>query len=119
IEVFGVRSLKQLVLHLTKVKPLSAQPQTRIQIQESTSNYDTLTDMQDIMGQEQAKRALEIAAAGGHNILMQGLPGSGKTLLARAFPTILPPLEPTEALEVSTIYSINGLLGKQPLIKHR
>ncbi len=68
-------------------------------------------DMAEILGQEQAKRAMEIAAAGGHNILMMGSPGAGKTMLARALPGILPFLHPTESLEVTKIYSASGNIG--------
>jgi magnesium chelatase family protein len=68
-------------------------------------------DFKDIAGQDQAKRALEIAAAGGHNVLLVGPPGSGKTLLARHLPSILPPMQPQEALEVTKIYSVAGLLA--------
>lgn len=77
-------------------------------------------DMSQIKGQEHAKRALEIAASGGHNILFWGPPGSGKTLLSRALPSILPPLTPGEALEVTQVYSVAGLLHHdQPLIHTR
>lgn len=69
------------------------------------------TDFSEIFGQVFAKRGLEIAAAGGHNLLMVGPPGSGKTLLARSLPSILPPLSEDEALEVTKIYSVTGLLG--------
>lgn len=69
-----------------------------------------VTDFADIVGQEHVKRALEVAAAGGHNVVMKGPPGSGKTLLARAVPGILPPLSTAEAMEVTRIYSVAGLL---------
>ncbi len=78
------------------------------------------TDMADIKGQEHVKRALEVAAAGGHNMIMCGPPGSGKTLLARALPSILPPMTNEEALEVTKIYSVSGLLpADTPLIRQR
>jgi len=76
-------------------------------------------DLADVKGQESAKRALEIAAAGGHNLLMIGPPGSGKSMLAARLPGILPPLEPTEALEVSMIHSIAGMLEGGKLIRQR
>lgn len=73
----------------------------------------------DVRGQDQAKRALEIAAAGSHNVLMSGPPGSGKTMLAKAFPSILPDLTLDESLEITKIHSISGLLNNQPLVCHR
>ncbi|MBI4266894.1 MAG: YifB family Mg chelatase-like AAA ATPase [Chloroflexi bacterium] len=77
-------------------------------------------DLADIKGQEHIKRALEVAAAGGHNAIMCGPPGSGKTLLARALPAILPPLTTGESLEVTKIYSVSGLLPPDtPLIRRR
>ncbi len=79
-----------------------------------------VTDLAEIKGQEHVKRALEVAAAGGHNVVMCGPPGSGKTLLARALPGILPSLNAEEALEVTKIYSVSGLLpADTPLIRQR
>ncbi len=77
-------------------------------------------DLADVVGQETPKRALEIAAAGGHNLLFVGPPGTGKTLLARAFPSILPPLDPDEAIEASAVHSVAGLIDpERPLLVSR
>ena len=81
---------------------------------------ENIFDFKDVKGQQKAKRALELAAAGGHNVLMSGSPGSGKTLLAKCFAGILPPLELSEALELTKIYSISGLLNRnEPLVSDR
>src|ERR687895_252488 len=83
--------------------------------------HDTehLPDLKDIKGQETAKRALEVAAAGGHNLLMSGPPGAGKSMLAQRLPSILPPLSPRELLEVSMIQSVAGLLAEGALTSRR
>ncbi len=86
----------------------------------ATSRARMLDDFRDVQGQFAAKRALEIAAAGGHNIMMTGPPGAGKTMLARRIPSILPPMTREESLEVSKIYSVAGLLGSENgLVKER
>lgn len=119
IEVIPVTSLEQLFAHLTKGEPLPPHPHTPI-LELTERNEDFEFDFADIKGQEQVKRALEIAAAGGHNVSLTGPPGAGKTLLARSLPSILPSLTTDEALEVTKIYSILGLLSNEkPLISQR
>ena len=119
IDVLGAKTLNDVVNHFIET-PL---PITKTNIQEYLANgvQETyLYDFKDVKGQQKAKKALEIAAAGGHNMLMTGSPGSGKTLMAKCFPSILPPLELSEALELTKIYSIMGLLSNDnPLMKTR
>ena len=117
IEVFAPESLTKLAMHLEKTEKLAALSKRKMSI-ESNCVYNV--DFSDVQGQLVAKRALEIAAAGGHNVRMVGAPGAGKTMLARRLPTILPPMTEEEALEVTKIYSIAGLLNrKQGLILER
>jgi magnesium chelatase family protein len=118
IEIIPVGSLNQLINHLKGEQLISFNQPTKIR-QFSQTNQ-SLTDMAYIKGQEQAKRALEIAAAGGHNILFHGPPGAGKTLLARSFPSILPPLSREESLEVTRSFSVAGRLpNNRPLVLER
>ncbi|OGZ71512.1 MAG: magnesium chelatase [Candidatus Staskawiczbacteria bacterium RIFCSPLOWO2_01_FULL_33_9] len=105
IKVFPVDNLIQLAGYFLKKKNIEPVLYQKI-INELPAPAEF--DMKEVLGQEQAKRAMEIAAAGGHNIIMVGSPGSGKTMLARALPGILPPLNETESLEVTKIYSVAG-----------
>ena len=108
LAIIPAKNLKELILHLTGEKKIACAPPENLQKIFAPQKYTI--DMAYIKGQEYAKRALEIAAAGGHNVLLSGPPGSGKTLLARTFPSILPPLTFPEALEVTKIFSIAGKL---------
>lgn len=119
INIFGANCLSDVVNHFadSKIQP------TKIDIQnylEEGAKQEYTYDFKDVKGQQKAKKALEIAAGGGHNILMVGSPGSGKTLMAKCFASILPPLELQEALELTKIYSISGLLSpNEPLMTKR
>lgn len=118
IKVFAVETLLDLIKHLMGTKPL--EPFSHTDIADLIGEEEAEVDFAEIMGQEQAKRAMEITAAGGHNLRMSGPPGAGKTLLARALPSILPKMTAEEALEVTKIYSITGNLGPgQALVKTR
>lgn len=117
VNIFPVDNLWILYEHLSNQKPIIAYPYTPIDTASFSQNFSY--DMKDIQGQEKAKRALEIAAAGGHNLLFKGPPGAGKTLLARTLPSILPTVTFPEVLEMTKIYSISGLLNGEGLMTTR
>jgi len=117
LEIFPVKSLKELYEHFSnKQKIVTAKIKKIKFLKVENSDYD----FENVKGQESAKRALELAAAGSHNILMRGTPGAGKTLMARSFATILPSLTFDESLEVTKIYSVANLLDREnPIVLSR
>ncbi|MBU4369358.1 YifB family Mg chelatase-like AAA ATPase [Patescibacteria group bacterium] len=118
VNVYPLNSLKDLLSHLLNQQEIVPFKSTR-DWKEDLSKIQYEYDFKYIKGQEFIKRALEIAAAGGHNVLMIGAPGSGKTLLARAMPSILPLMNKEEILEVTKIYSVTGLLRQNEYLKNQ
>ncbi len=118
VEVYPVTTFHQLILHLQGYEDI--QPQTAIRQIGSNASDVFSVDFRDIRGQDHIKRALEVAAAGGHNVLLSGPPGAGKTLMARAMPSIMPPLSFDEAIDVTRVYSIaDKLAPDSPVINQR
>jgi magnesium chelatase family protein len=109
VNVYPVSHLRELVAHLAGITPIAPAQYVAAELAVVINDFD----LTEVVGQEQAKRALEIAAAGGHNILMVGSPGAGKTMLARALSGILPEMAEVESLEVTKIYSISGMIPPQ------
>ncbi|MCL2625744.1 MAG: YifB family Mg chelatase-like AAA ATPase [Cystobacterineae bacterium] len=110
IQVFGARHLKEVIFHLSNEKPLEAYVSKAMCPSPSAQASALGVDMSEVRGQSEIKDALEVAAAGGHNVLMCGPPGSGKTMLAKRIPALLPSMSFEEALEVTKIYSVAGML---------
>ncbi|THH35243.1 ATP-binding protein [Aliishimia ponticola] len=112
-QVIGAASLQEVIHHFTGLRPL--EPAEPGEVRTDTGSKD----LRDVKGQERAKRALEIAAAGRHHVMFVGTPGSGKSMLAARLPSILPPLTPQEALETSMIHSLSGLLDEGGISRTR
>lgn len=121
VNIYGAETLSDVIQHIKGEHLISKEPfLSDEELFAQSPSSSSSVDFSSIVGQEQAKRALEIAAAGSHNVLLNGSPGSGKTFMAKAFPSILPRMVRSEAFEVSKIYSIAGMLSSDvPLVTQR
>lgn len=118
LEIFAPKNLLQMINHF-KGQQVMSPVALDVSVLKNAANEVSYPDFSSVKGQETAKRSLEIAASGGHNLLMAGPPGSGKSMLSACLPGILPPLDPSEALEISMIHSISGSLPDGGLMKQR
>ncbi|MBX9742554.1 MAG: YifB family Mg chelatase-like AAA ATPase [Chthoniobacterales bacterium] len=118
IEVYGIATLREAYEFLSMQKELSAEKEDPALLLKQQLVFDL--DFSEIKGQQQVKRAIEVAVAGGHNILLIGPPGSGKSMMARRIPTIMPPLSLEEALETTKVHSVCGVLSPgEPIVTQR
>lgn len=115
LKVIPVKELTALLKHLEEIEKMPQQSPTML----ADERADAVVELSEIKGQSFAKRALQVAASGGHNMLMTGSPGSGKTMLAQALLSILPPMTAEESIEVTQVWSAAGVLGDRPFLKTR